>query len=175
MPNLPGLSAFLELNVRTYVRFGTRFGVWFFSLDAANRIAVRGARTMFNLPYFDAEMSVDTIDGGIRYRSERVHPGAPSATFGATYGPAGPVYHANPGTLDYFLVERYCLFTMSERGELGALDVHHLPWPLQPAVATIDVNTMASAAGLALPDEPPIVHFARDIEVLAWNRVALID
>ena len=175
MPNVPGLSVFPELNVRTYVRFGTRFGVWFFSLDAANRIAVRGARTMFNLPYYDAEMSIDTIGDGVRYRSERTHHGAPPASFAATYSPNGPVYHARPGTLDYFLVERYCLFTMGHSGELGTLDIHHLPWPLQPAVAAIEINTMASASGLRLPDEPPLVHFVRDLEVLAWNREALIE
>ena len=83
--------------------------------------------------------------------------------------PTGPVYQAERGTLDYFLVERYCLFMKSRTGELGYLDVHHLPWPLQPATARIDVNTMAAAAGIELPADPPLVHFARHLEVLAWN------
>jgi len=172
-PAIPGTSAFPEINVRTYVRVGERLGVWFFSLDAASRLAVRGARILFNLPYYDAAMAVHAEGEGIIYESRRVHRGAPPAEFVAHYAPAGAVYQAEPGTLDYFLVERYCLFTKSRTGELGYLDVHHLPWPLQLATARLDVNTMAAAAGIQLPVDPPLVHFARHLEVLAWNRVAL--
>ncbi len=172
-PAIPGTSEFPELNVRTYVRVGERFGVWFFSLDAANPLAVRGARFLYNLPYYDAKMSAHAEGDGIRYESRRVHPGAPPANFVASYAPAGPVYQAERGTLDYFLVERYCLFTKSRTGEIAYLDVHHLPWPLQPATARIDVNTLAAAAGIQLPADPPLVHFARHLEVLAWNAVTL--
>jgi uncharacterized protein YqjF (DUF2071 family) len=172
-PNIPGMSAFAELNVRTYARAGDRTGVWFFSLDAASRVAVRGARLMFNLPYFDAEIDVNARGEAIDYHSRRTHPDAPAAEFAARYAPAGGASEAKPGTLEYFLVERYCLFTASQSGELGYLDVHHHPWPLQPASAQIRVNTMAAAAGLALPDRPPLVHFARALEVVAWNRQSL--
>jgi uncharacterized protein len=172
-PAIPGTSAFPELNVRTYVRAGERFGVWFFSLDAANQLAVRGARLLYNLPYYDAAMAVHEEGEGFVYESRRVHTGAPPAEFVGHYATAGPVYQAEQGTLDYFLVERYCLFMKSRRGELGYLDVHHLPWPLQPATARLDLNTMAAAAGIHLPADPPLVHFARDLEVLAWNRVTL--
>jgi uncharacterized protein YqjF (DUF2071 family) len=172
-PPIPGTSAFPELNVRTYVRHGERFGVWFFSLDAANRLAVRAARLLYNLPYYDAEMRVRAEGERILYESTRVHNDAPPARFVASYAPAGAVYRAAPGTLDYFLVERYCLFMMSQSGELGYLDVHHHPWPLQTANAAIEINTMAAAAGIQLPAEPPLVHFAKHIEVLAWNRQLL--
>jgi uncharacterized protein YqjF (DUF2071 family) len=172
-PNIPGTSAFPELNVRTYARVGKRTGVWFFSLDAGNPVAVRGARLMFNLPYYDAEMSVTLQGQALDYSSKRVHIDVPPAEFGGSYAPAGDVREAKPGTLEYFLVERYCLFTESATGELGYLDVHHHPWPLQPATVRIDVNTMAEAAGIRLPDEPPLAHFARDLEVLAWNRHSL--
>jgi uncharacterized protein YqjF (DUF2071 family) len=168
-PAIPGTSAFPELNVRTYVRVGERFGVWFFSLDAANRLAVRGARFLYD----DAEMLVRTEGERIVYESRRVHTGAPPAEFVASYAPTGPAYHAEPGTLDYFLVERYCLFMQSRRGTLGYLDVHHLPWTLQQAEARIAVNTMGTAAGLALPPEAPRVHFAREREVLAWNGATI--
>jgi uncharacterized protein YqjF (DUF2071 family) len=170
-PAIPGTSAFPELNVRTYVRVGERFGVWFFSFDAANRLAVRGARFLYNLPYYDAVMAVRPEAEGIVYESRRVHTGAPPAEFVGHYAPTGPVYHAERGTLEYFLVERYCLFMKSRTGELGYLDVHHLPWPLQAATARIDMNTMGTAARIELPPDPPLVHFARHLEVLAWNRV----
>ena len=172
-PNIPGISAFPELNVRTYARAGSRTGVWFFSFDAANRVAVRGARLMFNLPYYDAEMTVDRRGDAVDYRSRRVHADATPAEFAATYAPAGEVYEAKPGTLDYFLVERYCLFLVSQSGELGCLDVHHHPWPLQPATVRLETNTMAAAAGIRLPSDPPLAHFARDLEVVAWNRHSL--
>ena len=172
-PSIPGISAFPELNVRTYARAGDRTGVWFFSLDAASRIAVRGARILFNLPYYDAEIRVEPHGEGVHYVSRRVHSGAPAAEFAGSYAPAGVPYEARPGTLDYFLVERYCLFTLSGSGELGYLDVHHHPWPLQPATVRIETNTMAAAAGIELPPSPPLAHFARDLEVVAWNRHSL--
>lgn len=175
MPAIPGLSDFAELNVRTYARTGRRFGVWFFSLDAANPVAVRGARTLFNLPYFDASMTVDARDRAVSYRSHRTHRLAPPADFVAEYAPAGPAYHAQPGTLDYFLTERYCLFSQGRDGEIGCLDVHHLPWPLQPATVAIEQNTMAAAIGITLPDRPPIAHFAGALDVVAWNRESLSE
>jgi uncharacterized protein YqjF (DUF2071 family) len=173
MPAIAGLSDFPELNVRTYVRAGKRFGVWFFSLDAANPVAVRGARTLFNLPYFDASMTVDARDTAVAYRSHRTHRDAPPADFVAAYAPTGPTYHAPPGTLDYFLTERYCLFSQDRKGELGFLDVHHLPWPLQPATGRIARNTMTEALGITLSPDAPLAHFARGVDVVAWNRESL--
>jgi len=169
-PPVPGAHVFPELNVRTYVRHGERTGVWFFSLDAGSRLAVRGARFVYNLPYFDASMSMTPEGKGVAYASERVHDGAPSARLRAAYGPASEIYHAESGSLDHFLVERYCLFTRSRSGEMGFIDVHHLPWPLQRAAARLEVNTMAVAAGVALPEQQPLVHFAHALEVVAWNR-----
>lgn len=173
MPALPGASDFPELNVRTYVRAGQRAGVWFFSLDAGNPLAVRAARTLFNLPYFDADMAVETSGYTTFYRSRRTHRDAPPAEFVAQYEPIGQVYHAEPGTLDYFLTERYCLFNRDRRGNLGYIDVHHLPWPLHQAAVTIERNTMAAAIGVALPNVPPLAHAARSLDVLAWNRQPL--
>ena len=172
-PAVPGLSEFPELNVRTYVRVGDRAGVWFFSLDAGNPVAVRGARWLYNLPYFDAEMSIEARGEGVAYRSERVHRDAPPARFRAVYEPVGPVYMATPGTLDHFLVERYCLFNVDRNGDAGFMDIHHHPWPLQPATASIELNTMTLAAGIPLPDAAPLVHFARSLQVLVWTHQGL--
>jgi uncharacterized protein YqjF (DUF2071 family) len=172
-PALPGASEFPELNVRTYVRAGGRAGVWFFSLDAASPVAVRGARTLFNLPYFDADMSASTSGCSTSYRSRRTHRGAPPAEFAARYEPIGQVSRPEPGTLDHFLTERYCLFNRDRSGNLGFIDVHHLPWPLQQAAVTIERNTMAAAAGVTLPDVPPLAHVARSLDVVAWNRQPL--
>ena len=168
IPPLPGVSEFLELNVRTYVRYGGRAGVWFFSLDASNPLAVRAARAAVNLPYYDARMRVDAgVDGSVQYRSDRTHRGAPPATFTATYRPEGDVRPAKPGTLDYFLVERYVLFSATPRGMLE-VKIAHPPWLLQRAVARIERNTMAQAAGIAVEGEPTHLHFGGPVDVQTW-------
>ena len=173
IPPLPGLSAFLELNVRTYVRRGEQRGVWFVSLDAANRAAVHAARRWYNLPYFEAEMELVERDGEIAYSSRRTHRGGPPAEFRARYGPAGPVEPSGPGSLEEFLTERYCLFSLGPRG-LSCGEIHHYQWPLQRARADITTNTMAQASGLQLEGPPLALHFARRLDVLIWapRRVA---
>jgi uncharacterized protein YqjF (DUF2071 family) len=167
MPPIPGLSAFPELNVRTYVRRGEQRGVWFVSLDAANRLAVRAARSLYNLPYFEAEMETVERGGEIAYRSRRTHHGAATAEFSARYAPIAPVQRARPGTLEDFLTERYCLFAHGPRG-LSCTDIHHVPWPLQRAQAVIATNTMAQAGGVRIEGTPHELHFARRLDVLIW-------
>jgi uncharacterized protein YqjF (DUF2071 family) len=168
LPALPWVSAFPELNVRTYVRAHGKPGVYFFSLDAGNPLAVMVARTMFHLPYFSAAMAVETKGICVEYRSRRTTSGAPTAEFRARYRPVGPVQTARPGSLAYFFTERFCLYTLNRAFRLQRLEIHHLPWPLQAAEATIDVNTMAEAAGIRLPSMAPILHFAKRQDMVAW-------
>jgi uncharacterized protein YqjF (DUF2071 family) len=168
VPSLPWLSAFPELNVRTYVTFGGKPGVYFFSLEAANPVAVRAARTFFHLPYFDARMSLHDTNDWIDYKSHRTHRSAPPADFAGRYRPTGPVQHAAPGSIDAWLTERYCLYSQDPRGRLYRSEIHHLRWPLQPAEAEIETDSMTRPPGLARPDVRPILHFARRLEVAAW-------
>jgi uncharacterized protein YqjF (DUF2071 family) len=172
-PAVPTTGAFAEINVRTYVRTAGRAGVWFFSLDAASRLAVRGARFLYNLPYFDAEITVRSEQGAIHYASTRVHRGAPAAAFLGRYHPVGDVYQAAPGTLDHFLVERYCLFMFDDRRGLGLLDIDHSPWPLQRGVVELSANTMVSPLGITLPRQQPLVHVVGALDVRAWTRRAV--
>jgi uncharacterized protein len=159
VPPLPGLSRFPELNVRTYALYDGVPGVWFFSLDAASQVAVWSARRTYFLPYYKADMGIAS-GSEVGYRSVR---GA--SQFSARYGPSGPVYTSKQGSLDYWLTERYCLYAQTPRGKLLRADIHHVPWPLQPAEASIAVNTMSP---VALPDEAPLLHFARSIDVRIW-------
>lgn len=168
VPALPWLSAFPELNVRTYVTVEGKPGVWFLSLDASNALAVRGARRFFHLPYFSAAMQVEPQDGWIAYTSRRVDAHGAPAQFAGRYRPAGRVQKAVPGTLEHFLTERYCLYTTDRRGVPYRLEIHHPPWPLQQAELEIPVNTMAEAAGIPLPPEAPLLHFARRQDIVAW-------
>jgi uncharacterized protein YqjF (DUF2071 family) len=167
VPAVPVLSDFPELNVRTYVDHDGRPGVWFFSLDTTRTLAVLGARAFFHLPYYRASMQVDPVDGGFRYRSNREE--RPPADLFMSYAPTGAAFEARPGTLDHFLTERYCLYATSSDGSLFITEIHHVPWPLQPAEARIETNTMGTQVGLALDGAPATLHFTRRQEVVIWN------
>jgi uncharacterized protein YqjF (DUF2071 family) len=170
VPALPWVSSFPELNVRTYVRVGGRPGVYFFSLDAGNPLAVGAARTLAHLPYYSAAMQVDSPDkeGWVHYTSRRTSSSGLPAEFAGRYRPVGPPRAPVEGTLEYFLTERYCLFTIGSGRKAIRLDIHHPPWPLQGAEAVITVNTMADAADIQLPATAPLLHFARRQDMVAW-------
>ena len=164
----PAGLAFPEINVRTYVWTPGRSGVWFFSLDASNRLVVKAAQLSYGLPYYNARISVRSDFEGIHYQSTRVDQVGAGAEFQASYKPTGPVYRSAPATLDRWLTDRYCLSTLGHAGRLGYAQIHHAPWPLQDAQARISTNTMAAAAGIALPASPPLLPFARRLDVLIW-------
>ena len=166
VPALPWVSAFPELNVRTYVRVDDKPGVFFFSLDAGNPVAVKAARTLLNLPYFSAEMTVAPREGRLEYRSRRSSP--PHAELVASYQGLGDATPPRRGTLEYFLTERYCLYAVNHRFVAYRLEIHHPPWPLESAVAEITRNTMAEAAGVRLPSLSPLLHFARRQDMVCW-------
>ena len=167
LPAVNGLSQFPELNVRTYVSVNGIPGVYFFSLDAGNPIAVALARSLFHLPYFNARMRHLSLGESIHYRSHRTHRGAPPADFVATYGPTGPVVYSQRGTLAHWLTERYALYTYFGKHVYRG-DIHHPQWPLQPADLTITCNTMAQAHHIDLPDTAPLLHYSHTQEVLIW-------
>jgi uncharacterized protein YqjF (DUF2071 family) len=174
VPSLPFVSAFPELNVRTYVTLEGKPGVYFFSLDAASSIAVAAARALFHLPYFTATMQVDGSGDSVRYSSTRSAT-ASTARFEAIYRPAGPAHEAAPGTLEYFLTERYCLYTIDGADRVRRLQIHHPPWLLQPAEADIRVNTMAEAAGVILPPTLPLLHFSKRQDMIGWGLETISD
>lgn len=164
LPAFPGVSRFPELNVRTYVTYRGKPGVYFFSLDAASQVAVWGARAFYHLPYFFAEMKVENASGEIDYYSSRRNA---QAEFRGRYRPIAPVEFRQPETLEHWLTERYCLYTV-HRDKVYRGEIHHAPWPLQNASAHIQVNSMASAAGIVLPGTEPLLHFAKRQDVLIW-------
>jgi uncharacterized protein len=166
LPPLPGLSRFPELNVRTYVRHQDAPGVYFFSLDAGSLPAVWGARATYGLPYFHADISVSVGSEQVEYRSRRLEDSRP-AEFHARYWPVSEPRQSERNSLEYFLTERYCLYTV-RGGKVFRAYIHHLPWPLQDAEAEIGINTVAQAAGIELPDAKPLLHFSRFLEVLIW-------
>jgi uncharacterized protein YqjF (DUF2071 family) len=153
-----------ELNVRTYVTLDGRPGVFFFSLDIASTLATLGARVGYGLPYFLAMMRAGCEGEHIEVRSSRK---ANRAEFHARYRPTSPVSPPEQASLEHFLVERYSLY-VAEQGKVYRTDIAHVPWALQGAEAEITHNTMAAAAGIELPAEPPLLHFARELFVRVW-------
>jgi len=167
-PAVPGFSRFPELNVRTYVVRDRKPGVWFFSLDAANAVAVWGARRLFHLPYFFTAMSCAEDAGWIRYESRRKDRRGSAASLEARYRAVGDVFNAAPGSIEHFLAERYCLYAADEKRRIIRCEIHHSPWPLQLAEAELEENTMAAAAGITIADLPELLHFSRHQEVVVW-------
>ncbi len=166
MPPFYGVSNFLELNVRTYVTVDGIPGVYFFSLDASSLLAVEGARTWFHLPYYYAAMQCAERGGKYFYESERIDRRGQNARLKLTWQPKEAV-SALPGTLEHFLTERYCLYTISGDNCVIRAHVHHLPWPLQTAHADFAVNTMLDPIGLICEGDP-IVHFSRSLLTVEW-------
>lgn len=171
----PWLGAFPELNVRTYVTApgGERPGVFFYSLDAGNPVAVALARRWYHLPYFFARMQVRERAGWIEYDSWRVHPGAPRSRFRGRYRPIGPQFTAAPGSLERWLTARYALYTADPQGRPLRGEIHHLPWPLQPAEADLHFSALTAQHGIVLPDRAPLLHFARRLDIVAWTLTPL--
>ncbi len=166
LPDVPGLSAFPELNVRIYVQAEGKPGVWFLSLDATNPLAVWAARTFFYLPYHRAKISFHNQGDSFTFEHERRDK---SARFRATYRKLGASYESQAGTLEHWLTERYCLYALSPQGKLLRNEVHHHPWPLFAAEAEISENRMLDAFGLSLPDTPPLLHFSPRVDVVLWD------
>ena len=176
-PPLPGLSYFCETNVRTYVhREGRDPGVWFFSLDASNSLAVRIARWRWHLPYFRSQMSLQRAGEGVSYLSRRIWPGAIGAgcdiraRIGAPLGnhdpdPPLPVGRALPGTLEHFLIERYILYAEPAPGRLLAGRVHHQPYPIREAFLEQLDESVLAAAGISVVAPPCHTVFSDGVAV----------
>lgn len=161
LPAVPYLSHFPEINVRTYVVHDGKPGVWFLSLDVPRTAAVWAARTFFHLPYYRANicMKMATEGGSVAYESERMGLDGRKRHFRGTYRPVSEVCAAAAGTLEYWLTERYCLYT-AHRSRVYRGDIMHRPWPLQLAEADIEANAMAPDFAASIKGTKPLLHYA---------------
>jgi uncharacterized protein len=184
LPAVPGTSAFHELNVRTYVHFNGVPGVWFFSLDAANKLAVWGARTFYHLPYFNAEMDLRRDGNKVEYSSSRTdvltyndlfgsdgnphsNGNPPPARLRAIWTIGDPVPQAASDSLNFFLTERYCLYSF-HHNRLYRSRIFHEPWPLREARLNSYESTMVESLGLPSPSGEPVLGYAEAIGVDIW-------
>ncbi|HVU15780.1 MAG TPA: DUF2071 domain-containing protein [Candidatus Didemnitutus sp.] len=165
-PSVYPLRDFPELNVRTYVEREGRPGVWFISLDADCWPMVVGGRFFYGLPYHRAKMRHRWVGDRFDFASDRI---SKPAIFRAQYAPKGPVYVAEPGTFAHWIAERYCFYARGNSG-VYALDVHHLPWPLQDAEVEVQQSTLFESMGLPADQRCPVCHYSAGVEVIAFPR-----
>lgn len=165
LPPVPGFSSMHELNVRTYVYVDDIPGVWFFTLDCTSAAATMAARSLYFLNYLNAEIELEQSGDTIDYFLEREDD--PPATFKATWQIGETLKYSQPGSLEFFLTERYALF--SERdGELYLARIHHPPWPLQKATLSSFESTMIESLGLPTPEGTALLHYAEELNVDIW-------
>jgi len=166
LPAVPGLSSAHELNVRTYVYLDNEPGVWFFSLDCNSAAAVMAARMFYHLPYFDADIEIEESESGIEYSLERSD--KPEARFEASWKPGARLPRPELGSVEFFLTERYCLFTQ-HNDSIYQARIHHLPWTLHKAELTSMQSTMIEALGVATPKGDPLLHYSEKLDVEIWG------
>lgn len=166
-PPLPGLNAFHELNVRTYVHYNGVPGVWFFSLDINSPIARWAGRRFYYLPYFNARINLRQQGRRITYACERDEAGAAPADFNAVWEIGDPLQRAEPDSLAFFLTERYCLYSANAE-QLYRSRVHHATWPLRRAELDAHDSTLVESLGIPAPTAPPIIHYAESLRVDIW-------
>jgi uncharacterized protein YqjF (DUF2071 family) len=175
LPSVPGVRSFPDLNLRTYVRdqFTRTPGIYCFSLDASNLLAVMAARTFYNLPYYWANMQLEQrSEREFAFYSRRIL-WKNEVVFNARYrglGPTARLAEHRSGTLEYFVTERNCLFSTDRTGRPVRNNLHYVPWPLEEAEAEIERNDLAASIGLALPKTSPILHYSRRLAVYVWPR-----
>jgi uncharacterized protein len=167
MPDPLGFE-FLELNVRTYVTVGGRPGIWFFSLDASSAIAVVASRVAYRLPYYRASMAIAHADSSIDFRATRRSGHLALAQLHVKYESAPGAAPAVPGSLEAFLVERYCLYAVDSHQRMYRGEIHHRPWLLQDAAAEIHTNSYAAINGIQLPPSLPLCHYSELLDVVAY-------
>ena len=166
-PAVPGLSSFGEVNLRTYVTHRGEPGVWFLSLDASNPLAVWFARYIYHLPYFRASIESRQDETGNHFVSRRKSNSGPDAVFEASWRPGAPLGRIKPGSLPWFLTERYRLFTRVNR-EIRTAEIRHDPWPLREVTLDHFASTLFEATGLPAPPGLPVLHHSDELAVEVW-------
>jgi uncharacterized protein YqjF (DUF2071 family) len=173
LPPVPGLSSAHELNVRTYVYLDNVPGVWFFSLDCNSAAAVLAARAFYHLPYYQAEIGLTEKTANLEHSVDRlidyslVRTDNPPAEFHVSWNIGEDLSTSQPGSLEFFLTERYCLYSAHD-GKLYRARIHHAPWPLQKAELVSLNSTMIESHGLRTPPGDPPLHYCEELSVDIW-------
>ncbi len=167
LPLIPGTHSFHELNVRTYVFLDGIPGVWFFTLEASKLIPTLAARTFFALNYRKANIRFRRGSDILSFKSERVDNETVDANFEAKWRPRGKLPSPAVDSLEFFLVERYCLFA-AEENRIFSSQIYHSPWALRSAELLTFETTLFESLGLSAPSMLPLTHYADKQEVDIW-------
>lgn len=166
LPPLPFLSSADEINVRVYVHRDGVPGIWFPSLEITNRLAILGARLAYRLPYFHARMRFERDGDAVAFTSERT--GGAHASFAACWRVGAPLPVVEPGSLAFFLTERYVLYSGDAQRMLRAR-IHHRPWRLRQATVVRLATTLLEAARVPTPTTPVVAHAQLEpLDVAIW-------
>lgn len=168
LPQVAPVASFPEVNVRTYVTYKGRPGVYFMSLDADNPLAIALARPWFHLNYYNSHISFREEGKSVRFRSRRIERNAPQARLSVSYAPLNDAQAYRPCPLERWLTDRYCYYVCRKR-RVFRCDIEHARWPLQRATAEFRENSMAQAQGIMLPAIEPLLHFAPYMEAHIWT------
>jgi len=167
LPSVGFVTDSLELNLRTYVRYRGEPAIYFLSLHAANPLLVYLARRATPLPYERDRMSYVWRDGIAEFRARSVAKDN-DRELAVSFTPIGRGTEATPGSLDHWLLERYCLYVQKSNGPLVRTPVAHRPWIVHEMTAEVTANTMARPFGFHLPPEPEKVHYSRGVSAAIW-------
>jgi uncharacterized protein YqjF (DUF2071 family) len=167
LPSAGFLTNSLELNLRTYVRYRGEPAICFLSIHAGKRLLVRLARWATPLSYEFARMSYDWRDGLAAFHAHR--PGDNGdLTFAASFTPLAGASQARAGSLDDWLLERYCLYAQDQKGTLFRTVVEHPPWAVQAVTAEVTANTMGPPFEIAVASGPAVVHYSKGVRAFIW-------
>ncbi|MGG2091983.1 DUF2071 domain-containing protein [Bacillus sp. S13(2024)] len=169
LPSVSLVSKFPEINVRTYVQYDGKPGVYFISLDVEDWASYTIARKWFRLPYYSAQISFQKEGQTFHCQSMRKEKTNTPITFNGKYVPLSEIYFAKKETLDYWLTERYCFYSTDNKSNIYCSEIHHLPWPLQKVETEIYMNTLFSPFHFDFTEIKPIYHFSKGVDSLIWN------
>jgi uncharacterized protein YqjF (DUF2071 family) len=168
LPSLPRPIQGVEVNLRTYVRFGETRGVYFLSLDCPGAIANALNRIVFNLPFRTAEVRLSVNGDNYHVESLRLERAGPAVRFAASARIIGSPKPVDPGSIDEFLLTQTTLFGIDGRGRLFRGDVAHRPRIIQPVDGTIETDSLTATVGVTLPNSPPLLRYSPGDDSLAW-------
>jgi uncharacterized protein len=160
-------ATFPEVNLRTYATAGGTPGVYFLSLDCPSVVSVAAARAAYRLPYRLARIAMRREGPRTAVRLRRIAPGPRPAGLALAYEPVGEPGHAEPGSLDQWLLERYCCYGVGRLLGVLRTEILHPPWRLRGADVDLLDRTLGEAHGLPL-EGPPLVHLGCRQDVLFW-------
>jgi len=166
VPFFPVCPTFQELNLRTYVTYKGKPGIYFIDIRSNNPAAIMLLRTFTSLHY--RNVSIEAENG---YYSVDVH-NQSNNHFTIRYHNEWMVTRRSQ--IEEWLTERYCCYTI-DGNRLFSYDIHHMPWKLSRATIEKAEGRYKLGQWQLTERDFSIVHYVVQQQVLIWNRTLLAD